>query len=279
MPDTSRRERLRAELVQLRLRSGIGGRRMGEKIGASQGTVYRIEHGDTLPSIPYVRRWLDAVAEAGVEVDRDRLMDLVEVIQAETRGWGELLGDVGHAQDEALDLEVAARRIRNFQPTVVPGLLQTPEYARALFAIGRTTDVTAALARRMDRQQRLYEPGRQFVFLIAEQVLRWPIGGPEVLAAQLDRIASLSRLEAVEVAVVPSTATSVAAWHNFILWDVPGEPGRVTAERVDGELDSNKDESVAVFELVWDRLWSTALIGDDAVELIRGISRDGRSSA
>lgn len=242
---------------------------MGAALGASQGTVYRIEHGETLPSIPYVRKWLDAVAATGVEVDHDRILDLAEAVQAEIRGWDELLGDAGHAQDEAFDLEEAARRIRNFQPTVVPGLLQTPEYARALLGIGRTTDVTAALARRMERQQRLYEPGRQFVFLIAEQVLHWPIGGAEVLAAQLDRIVSLSRLDTVEIAIVPSTATSVAAWHNFILWDFDDEPPRATAELVDGEHDSSKDESVAVFELVWSRLWSSAVVGDEATELIR----------
>lgn len=276
MPDTSRRERLRAELVQLRLRSGIGGRPMGEKIGASQGTVYRIEHGETLPSIPHVRRWLDAVAAAGVEIDRDRIMDLVEAIQVETRGWGELLGDTGHAQDDAAAMEQAARRIRNYQPTVIPGLLQTPEYARALFAIGRTVDVGAALARRMERQQRLYEPGRQFVFLIAEQVLRWPLGGTQVLAAQLDRIVSLSRLDSVNLAVLPASATTAAVWHNFILWEYATEPTRVTAELVDGEHDSNKDDSVALFEGVWQRLWDAALVGDAAIELIRRTGQDAQ---
>jgi transcriptional regulator with XRE-family HTH domain len=268
-PDRPRRERLRTELAQLRLRSGIGGRGMGKLIGASQGTVYRIEHGETLPSIPHVRRWLDAVADAGVEVDRDRLLDLAEAVHAETRGWSELLGDVGHAQDEAFDIETAARRARIYQPTVVPGLLQTPEYARALFAIGRTTDITGALARRMERQQRLYEPGRKFVFLLAEQVLRWPLGGTEVLAAQADRIVSLSRLDAVEIAVVPASATVAAVWHNFILWDFEDEPTRVTAELIDGEHDSSKEESVALFEQVWSRLWDVAATGDDAIALIQ----------
>lgn len=271
MPDKSRRERLRAELVQLRLRSGIGGRPMGKAIGASQGTVYRIEHGESLPSVPYVRKWLDAVTATGVAVDRDRILDLAEAVQAETRGWEELLGDTGHAQDEAFNLEAEARRVRNFQPTVVPGLLQTPEYARALFSIGRTSDVGSAVARRMERQQRLYEPGRQFVFLIAEQVLRWPLGGAPVLAAQLDRIVSLSRLDAVEIAVLPSSATVAAVWHNFILWEFDTEPTRVTAELVDGEHDSNKDDSVALFETVWVKVWEAALHGDAAMDLVRGI--------
>lgn len=271
MSDLSRRERLRLELARLRTQSGIGGRAMGRAIGASQGTVSRIEQGVTLPSIPYVRRWLDAVEAAGVDVDRDRVLDLAEAAHAEIRGWAELLGDAGHAQDEAFDLEAHATRVRVFQPTVVPGLLQTPEYARAVFSIGRTRDVSAAVARRIERQQRLYEPGRRFVFLIAEQVLRWPLGGEQVVAAQRDRIVSLSRLETVEVGVVPASSTSVAAWHNFILWECPGEPPRVTAELIDGEHDTSKDDAVAVYELVWQRLWDAAVVGDAAAELIRGL--------
>jgi hypothetical protein len=241
--------------------------------------VYRIEHGETLPSIPHVRKWLEVVAAAGVEVDRDRVLDLAEAVQAETRGWDELLGDAGHAQDEAFDLEEQARRIRNFQPTVVPGLLQTPEYARALLSIGRTTDVGAALARRMERQQRLYEPGRQFVFLIAEQVLRWPLGGTQVLAAQLDRIVSLSRVDSVDIAVLPSSATPAAVWHNFILWEFEAEPTRVTAELVDGELDSNKEDSVALFEAVWARLWGAAVTGDEARAIAAAAADDYRSGS
>ena len=249
---------------------------MGTAIGATQGTVYRIEHGQTLPSIPHVRKWLDAVEEAGVEVDRERLLDLVEAVHAETRGWGELLGNVGHAQDDAFDLEENARRIRNYQPTVIPGLLQTPEYARALLSIGRTKDVAAALAKRLDRQHRLYEAGRQFVFLIAEPVLRWPLGGDQVLAAQLDRIVSLAQLDSVDVAVVPASATVAAVWHNFILWEFDDEPVRVTAELVGGEHDSSKEESVALFERVWDRLWSSAEVGDEALDAIRRARRADR---
>jgi transcriptional regulator with XRE-family HTH domain len=269
MPDDSRRERLRAELVQLRMRAGIGGRPMGRAIGSSQGTVYRIEHGETLPSVPHVRKWLDAVAEAGVDVDRARILDLTEAIHAEVRGWGELLDNDGHAQRDAATREAAATRIRNYQPTVIGGLLQTPEYARALFSIGRTRDVGAAVAARLERQQRLYEPGRRFEFLIAENVLAWPVGGPEVLAAQRDRVVSLAKLDTVTIGVVPAQSAVAAVWHNFVIWDVAGEPPAVTAELVDGEHEVRDPDRVALYEQVWDRLWGEAVFGEDAVALIR----------
>ncbi len=88
----------------------------------------------------------------------------------------------------------AARLIRNFQPTVIPGLLQTAEYTRSVLALGKTTDRAAALAARLERQQVLHEPGRRFEFVISEQVLRWA-PGPLAQAGQIDRLLSLMTLE------------------------------------------------------------------------------------
>jgi len=240
---------------------------MGKVIGATHGTVWRIEHGETLPSIPHVKAWL---AATGADLaTAQRLIDLTEAVHAEVRGWGELLDRKGHVQGEARQQEGAATLVRNFQPTVVPGLLQTPEYARALLSIGRTRDVEAAVAARVARQQILYETGRRFVFLVAEPVLRWPLGGAAVLRAQLDRIVSLARLDAVELAVLPAAATVAAVWHNFILWSTQDEPVRVTAELVDGEHEVHDPESVQLYENIWDRLWKAAALGDDAVALIK----------
>lgn len=267
----SRRDRLRAELVRLRLHASIAGRLMGSKIAASQGTVYRIEHGETLPSMRHVALWLDAVGAD--QVTRDRVTDLAEAVHAEVRGWGELLNEEGHSQREARQQEAVALRVRNYQPTVVPGLLQTPEYARALFSIGRTRDVEAAVAARVARQQVLYEPGREFTFLIAEVVLRWPLGGKQVLAAQRDRIVSLAKLDGVDVGVLPATMTQAAVWNNFILWDTDDVEDRlVTAELVDGEYEVRQPDRVELYEQVWDRLWTAAAVGDDAVALIQAVT-------
>ena len=152
---------------------------------------------------------------------RQRVLDLAGAVHAETRGWDELLGRDGHAQAEAARREQAATRVRNYQDEVIPGLLQTPEYARAYFEIGRTTDVEAAVAC-IERQKVLRVAGRRFVFLIAERVLSWPVGGAEVLAEQRDRIVSLSRLPSVELAVLPTVPVAAVAWHNFTLWEHTG---------------------------------------------------------
>ena len=267
MPD-SRRDQLRAELMRLRLQAGLGGRPLASLIGVTQATVSRVERGHTLPSLPVVRAW---VAACGADDDlASRLVLLAEAVHTDMRGWSELLDEQGHAQRRFRDRETAALTVRNFQPSVVPGLLQTPEYARAVLALGRTRDVEAAVAERVARQRILYEDGRQFSFLLAEPVLHWPVGGLEVLRAQRDRIESLSRLPTVEVAVLPASAAVMVLWQNFIIWEPKDGPPFAGSELFLGEQSVTDPGDVALLDDVWSRLWDSAARGDDAVALIRG---------
>lgn len=270
-----RRDRLRAELARLRALSGLGGRPMADRLGVKQATISRIERGVTLPSMPNVRGWLDAVVAAGVEIDqihRERVLELAEALHGETQPWGELLAAAGHTQGHFLQREQLARRTQNWQPTVVPGLLQTPEYARAILSIGRTRDVEEAVAKRIERQQVLQSPGqRRFEFLIAEAVLHWPVGGGHVLEAQRDRIVTLARLEVVEIAIVPTVAVVAAAWHNFTLWTPEDGSRYVTTELVHGAQEISDEPTVMLYDELWAKLWSVAVRGDEATDLIRSI--------
>lgn len=275
MPDAvlTNRDRLRDELRRIRVRASLSGQRLGERLGRRQATISRIERGETVPSVDTVRAWLVACAADPPTVER--LVGLAETVQAESRGWNELLDRDGHAQLEAAEMEQAATRIRVFQPTVVPGLLQTPEYARLLFGLGRTRDVAAAVAARVERQQVLYEPGRRFEFLITEAALRWPLGGENVHTAQLDRVLSLAKLPAVSVTVLPADAVVAPAWHNFILWSTPDEPERVTAELVAGERDTSDPDVVGWHEQLWARICQAALDGAEARSFISRLGSAG----
>lgn len=257
--------------MRLRLRAGLGGRPLATLIGTTQATVSRVERGTTLPSVPLVRGWLKA-CDASEEV-ADQLVALAEAVHTETRGWSELLDEHGHAQRLFREREAESRTVRNFQPSVVPGLLQTPEYARAALSLGRTRDVESAVAERVARQKVLHEDGRRFSFLLTEHVLRWPVGGAEVLAAQRDRIASLSRLPAVELAVLSDPAVVMVPWQNFILWE-PMDDGPVYAgsELFLGEQKVTDPGDVDLLVDVWDRLWAASAVGDDAVALIRAVT-------
>lgn len=269
MAPSNRRDRLRGDLHRLRTLAALSGRELAARLGTTQATISRIERGGTTPSMRIVRAWLDATAAA--ERDRVRILELAEGVHAETRGWAELLGDVGHAQHEPLLREQAAAEVCNFQPTVVPGLLQTPEYARAVLSIGRTRDVAAALAARIDRQQVLYQEGHHFRFLIAEHVLYRPVGGRHVLAAQRDRLVSLLRLPAVEIGIVPIASEIAAVWHNFVLWNVTNEPPYVTAELVHGSQEIHDTDAVELYRALWKQLWASAITGDKVAALIHDL--------
>lgn len=275
MAEPSRlRALLAKELLRVRDLAGLSGREMARRLGISQPKMSRIDRGRSLPSVPLVERWL---SEGGADEDtRERILALAEAAHGETRPWGDLLGDRSHLQDEARQQNAAARLVRNFQPTVIPGLLQTAEYARSVLALGHTADRTAALAARLERQQVLHEPDRRFEFVIAESVLRW-VPGPRALAGQIDRLLSLATLESVEVAVLPASAAVVVPWHNFIIREpADGSPIYVTTELFHGAQEINDVASVAIYVKAWERLASVAVWSGHAQDLLARIADDYR---
>lgn len=267
VPELSRaRVRLQQELQRARELAGLSGYTIAERVGTSQGTVWRFEHGRALLALPKIEAWLAAAGVTGSE--RTRLLDLAEQVHAETRPWRDLLEGADHLQEAARQREQETALAQNFQPTVVPGLLQTPEYARRVFELGKTRDVAAAVAGRIERQQIIYGETARFEFMLAERALRADFGQPAVLAAQCDRVISLAKLESVTVTVVPEGA-AVLPWHNFIIW-TNDEGGRyVTTELVHGAQELHDDRDLATYLDLWERLWSAAAVGDDAVALIR----------
>lgn len=268
MPDESAaRIRLRQELTRARDLAGISGRTMADRIGLSQGSVWRFEQGQQLLAMPKIRAWLDAAA---VESDRRAwLLTLAEAVHGETRPWRDLLDTDDHLQEAARRRERAATLVQGFQPTIIPGLLQTPEYARRVFTLGRTRDVEAAVAARVERQQVLYDGTARFEFAIAERALRADLGVPALLAPQRDRVASLAGLDAVTVTIVPDSVAALP-WHNFVVWtDAEGER-YVTTELVHGAQELHDERDVAVYLELWQRLMREAVTGDEALAMLTG---------
>ncbi len=274
MPEESRaRARLRTELLRARDLTGLSGRTVADRIGSTQGTVWRFEHGKALLPIPKIEAWLDACNVRGE--DRRRLLELAETVNSETRPWRDLLAEDGHLQEFARLQEQDVALVQNFQATIIPGLLQTPEYARRVLTLGRTSDVAGAVAVRVERQQVLYDAAARFEFVISERALRATLGAADVLAAQLDRVVSLSRLPAVTVVVVTDDVEALP-WHSFILWTGDDQGQYVTTELVHGSQEISDPESVGMYAALWESLWSAALFGDDARQVLERIAEDYR---
>jgi transcriptional regulator with XRE-family HTH domain len=117
---------------------------------------------------------------------------------------------LGHNPDwlrEHLDIEVRASVIKTYEAQVIPGLLQIPEYARALFAADCVPDVERAVEGRMSRQAILTtEPPPQLWVLLSENALDWPVGGADVMRKQLDRLLEASEQPNIGLRVLPRSA-------------------------------------------------------------------------
>src|SRR4051812_21483343 len=202
---SAKRLRLAAELRRLRELAGVSGRDLARRIDISQSKVSRIESGVTTPALPAVVAWAEAVG-ADAET-RARLTAMTEAAFAEVQAWRSVLHSFGQLQDQIEQREALAQRIRVFQPSLIPGLLQTAEYARRVFGLFHVPyedgDLAKAVAGRLDRQLAIYDEDREFAFLITEGALRWRPGPPRVLRAQLDRLGSLMTLDNVSIALVP----------------------------------------------------------------------------
>ncbi|MEO3810620.1 DUF5753 domain-containing protein [Sphaerisporangium sp. B11E5] len=224
---------------------------------------------------------------ASVEA-REVLAALTEAAFTEVYTWRTLLQGRPHNQDEIQEMESQARRILTFQSSMVPGLLQTAEYARRVLTLFQPpydeSDIPAAVAGRLDRQLALYEENRGFEFLITEAALRWRPGPPRLLRAQLDRLASISTLSNISMGLIPHAVEAVVSiTHPFVLFEETGEEGHapstddagdaiVTVEAIHGPLTLQDQESVSLYRTQWSLLRRMAVFGDDARRLLAGIA-------
>ncbi|MCG5214049.1 helix-turn-helix domain-containing protein [Streptosporangium sp. KLBMP 9127] len=272
------------ELRRLRDLAGISGRDLAHRIGISQSKVSRIESGTVIPSLPQVTAWAEAVGAS--DQTRAWLTDTTEAAFTEVHTWRDALQGQAHLQDDIRDQEDQAKIVRVFQPTLIPGLLQTAEYARRIFSLFDPPysdgDLAMAIAGRLQRQLALYEESRRFEFLITEAALRCRPGPLKLLVAQLDRIASLSTLENISVGLIPHNREAVVCPpHGFIVYESDGSAGDtfVEVETTHVRLTANNAEDIAIYQRQWSLLSETAVFNDEAREFLATLSADLRATA
>lgn len=269
------RVRLAAMLRRLRQDAGLSGAALARLIGASQPKVSRIELGQMVPSTSDVERWADHTG-ASAETQAE-LLELVEAVATEAVAWRRRLrlGLVA-LQQETAELEASAGVIRTFQPVLVPGLLQTPRYAQAVYEAMHTagrTDIAAAVAARMNRQDILYDRSKRFEFVLAEAGLRWVIGSREVLLGQLDRLGQMATLPNVTLGVVPQAAEGMP-WHThgFTIFDEREGGPVVHVETLTSALNVRDPEDVARYLEAFEKLMAAAVTGPALGEFLERLA-------
>jgi transcriptional regulator with XRE-family HTH domain len=266
---TARRE-LGSELRRLR-----GERRAADvasALGWSESKLSRIETAHTGISEGDLDRLLTAY---GVRVeDRDRLRELSR--RGRTRGWWTpYRSSVPDPYDEYLSLEAEAVGISEWEAQVVPGLLQTTEYARAVIEVGADVDpgtLQRRLALRMARQAVLTrEPPPRLQIIVDEAVLHREVGGRQVLRRQLERLLEDSRRPGLELLVLPFSAGAHAGQTEsfMVLEFATGSRSPVVhSEGLTGGLFRVKPAEIEVYRDALSDLRERALSAEDSRTVI-----------
>ncbi|HET8788920.1 MAG TPA: helix-turn-helix transcriptional regulator [Actinomycetes bacterium] len=260
---TGRRRRLGAELRRLREETGLTIDQVAEVLECSQSKVSRIETGQVSATPRDVRDMLalyrvsDAQREAMVQIARE----------ARQPGWWQKFVDVPDGVPAYVGLETAATSIDIYMSVIVPALLQTADYARAVIGAVRPDLPGAEIDRRVElrlRRQALLDQDSPPALrvLLDDTVLRRPVGGEKVMAAQRRRLLEDAARPAVTLQVLPVEAGAHAGMDGpFTIFGFPAP-----AERDVVALDSAADalylegaEDVARYRRVFGLLLPAAL--------------------
>jgi hypothetical protein len=213
---TALRIMLGAHLRRMREEAGISRGDAGYAIRGSESKISRLELGRVGFKVRDVEDLLTLYKLTDAE-ERTRLLDLAR--KANNPGWWQRYDDITPNWFHSyLGLEMAAEMIRTYEVQFIPGLLQTPDYARAVIQLGRDKrllppeELERLVSLRMARQDTLggTHPTRVWA-VVDEAVLHRPIGGYAVLKAQLEHLAEMSRQPNVTLQILPFSAGGYAA--------------------------------------------------------------------
>jgi transcriptional regulator with XRE-family HTH domain len=282
VPPARALERLGRQLRALRLKAGLSGDQLAERIGTSQSRVSRTELAKFRASLDMVRRWLDAT-EAD-EAERQELLKLAEQSLVEMESYRYIFrGSLDTGQQIALQQEDVSARIRHFQPFMIPGLLQTPTYARAVLTAGRVADETGleeAIQTRMKRGERIRESGAAaYHVVLMEQALRWrPVGITQADQVEARRhVLDVATAEHIALQVIPLDApTAKLPLCGFVITEFRAETGESPIAQVElppVDLTFHGEKDLAAFELLWLAMCEAALSPQESTRYLRQLLR------
>lgn len=247
-------------LKHLRAKGGMTQEGLAARLNVSTSLIAKFETGRLIP-MPDTAQHIDEVFDSGTLV-QETAAEARKTAPAEEwfRPW--------------VDIEEHATLLRCWELDLVPGLLQTEEYARALLTdAGSVRDVEDALSGRLARQQILFreEDPVYLVAVLDESVLRREIGGPEVMREQLLALIEAGERPNVSVQVVPAGRVHPGLNGSFVVAVVDGR----TVGFIDGPLDGTVVESAdgtARLDRVWERIRRYALPVDQSREIIMKVA-------
>lgn len=248
------------------------------RLGWSAATLHRLEGGTgTFPKIANVQALLDLYGIPAGDPRREELLTLTR--EAREYGWWHPHRDaMSESYRTFVGLETEAKMVRTFEPSVIPGLLQTRAYARAQL-IGRTPGrdpaVVASLVEiRAARAQLITDPEPiKFRAIMGEAALRWMVGGPEVMHEQLEHLLKMAELPNVSLQILPFSvgAHPGSGPFSMLTFHEPRDPEVVFGESMLHDIWAEERNDVETIGDTFEELFVVALAQPATKERLREI--------
>jgi len=206
------RNALGKRLRELRQQAGLTGKQLAESLSWAPSKVSKLENGRQTPTDDDIRAWTRVTDR---QSETESLLASLHTLESQHAEWQRILKAGLHShQVEIAEQDQQTKLYRVFESAAIPGLLQTPEYARVRFSQAVTVhkvpnDVNEAVRARMQRQEMLYRQDKRFYFVLTEAALRYRLCPPEIMLGQLDRLISLSSLRNLRLGIIDSTTQCV----------------------------------------------------------------------
>ncbi|MGP4003792.1 helix-turn-helix domain-containing protein [Streptomyces sp. 8N706] len=251
-------------LQDLREKAGLSYEEAGRALDVTHATIRRMEKAEVGLKIPYVEKFL---LTYGVTEEEELEGFLSLAREANRRGWWYRFRDVLPEWFSAfVSLEGEANLIRAYEPHYVPGLLQTPGYARAVLRAGMPhaadDEIDRLVALRIERQSLLTKAAAPLLWVVIDEtVLRRPIGGPGVMREQVDRLIDASSMPNVRLQVMPFAAGPHPAMYGpFHIFRFPIQelPDIAYTESLLGGVYFDQRDDVSAFLEALDRMCAQA---------------------
>jgi transcriptional regulator with XRE-family HTH domain len=262
------RASLGIRLRDIRKDAGLSGVKLAQLAGWISSKVSKIEHGKQTPSEEDLRVWCEHCRAL------DHLPDLIAAVRSiETQfaEWRRLMrGGTRRRQQASATVYERARLFRIYEPAVIPGLLQTREYAVAILStfidfVRVPDDAEEGATARIERQRVLTHGDRHFHMVLGEQALDTNVGGTEVMVGQLEHLLASTKLPRLRLGIIPASAPYRVPLNNGF-WIL--DEALVQFDTYSAELSLVRPDEIALYGRAFERLAALAVYGAEA----RGIT-------
>ena len=257
-----------AELRYYRTRAGLSQKDLAALAHVSHDVISKTETGERPPAEDFPPR-LDAIPELDTRDALTRLWDNLKKGQKQRLyGWFQ----------EWADIEAQATVLRWYEPLVVPGLLQTEDYARAILSArpdGNLADLEEQVAARIARQNILERTSSpQLWSILDEGVLHRAIGGPKVMRSQLFHLAEIAEHPRTSIQIIRADGAHAGLLAHFVIADLDSKPSVAYLETAAEGVVTDSSSAVGHVALTFDRLRADAESRTVSRDLIRKVAEE-----